>query len=295
VPVVNALMLTSDGLTHPATRIALTSEENQKRWAQLPPLASVAAAGGPRPGAQVLAVTSTSAGELRPLLVTQRYGQGRTMVFAGEASWRWRMMMPSADTTHELVWRQLARWVASGATDRLDMPSSAAAIPGTTEQVAVLVRDEEFKPIGNATVVLRVKEPGGQERAVAAALSDPTTGRYAAAVRFEQPGVYTVAADVRRGSEPLGSASRALLVGGVDLELTQPRLNEAVLRRIAETSGGQYVLASEAATLPSLVSQTERGKPPMEMRDLWHNGYSLAVIIALLASEWIVRRRVGLA
>jgi len=100
---------------------------------------------------------------------------------------------------------------------------------------------------------------------------------------------------VRRGSETLGTASRALLVGGVDAELTQPRLNESLLRRIADTTGGSYVPAGDAGKLPSLLSQTAEGKPPTEMRDLWHNGFSLAVIIGLLAAEWLLRRRVGLA
>jgi len=33
----------------------------------------------------------------------------------------------------------------------------------------------------------------------------------------------------------------------------------------------------------------------MEMRDLWNNGWSLAAIVALLAAEWLMRRKVGLA
>ena len=294
-PAANALALTADGVAHPATRVAVTIAESQKRWAQLPPLASVTTAGGPRPGAQILAVTSTSGGELRPLLVTQRYGQGRTLVFAGEASWRWRMMLPASDDTHELVWRQLARWVASGAAERVEIPTSSVALPGTTETVSVVVRDEEFKSIADAVVSLRVSEPGGQERTMTAALTDPSTGRYAAAVRFDRPGVYSIAADVRRGSEKLGTVSRSMLVGGADVELSQPRLNDSVLRRIADTTRGQYVPASDAHKLAAMLSATDAARPPTEMRDLWHNGLSLAVIIGLLAAEWMARRRVGLA
>jgi hypothetical protein len=45
----------------------------------------------------------------RPLVAVQRYGQGRSMIFAGEASFRWRMQLPSEDHTFELFWRQAAR------------------------------------------------------------------------------------------------------------------------------------------------------------------------------------------
>ena len=119
--------------------------------------------------------------------------------------------------------------------------------------------------------------------AMAAALTDPSTGRYAAAVRFDQPGVYSVAADIRRASDRLGPVSRSMLVGGVDVELAQPRLNDSVLRRIADTTHGQHVPAAEARSVAAMVSKADAGRPPTEMRDLWNNGFSLAVI-------WIARR-----
>ena len=287
----NALALTPDGASHPATRLGVTVDESRRRWAQLPPLASVATAGGPRPGAQVLAVANGG----RPLLVTQRYGNGRSMVFAGEGAWRWRMLLPASDTTHELVWRQMARWVAGGATERIEIPPSAIALPGTTEAIRVLVRDEEFKPVPNAEVALRVTAPGGEERTLPAALSDPSEGRYVASVRFDQPGVFDIVADVRRDGATLGTATRALLVGGIDIELAEPALNEPVLRRIADTTGGKYAPAKDAASLTGLVTQSTVGERPVEMRDMWHNGFSLLIIIALLGAEWGFRRRVGLA
>jgi hypothetical protein len=200
-----------------------------------------------------------------------------------------------SDTTHALVWRQLARWVASGAEAQIEIPPAAVASPGTTDSIAVLVRDEEFNPVANAAVTVRVAQPGGAERTLAAALSDPTAGRYTATVRFDQPGVYTLVADVRRGTETLGTATRPILIGGVDVELAEPRLNEPVLRRIAESSGGRYVPAGEAGKVASMIAQSGVGSPPTEMRDIWHNGFSLAAIIGLLAVEWTIRRRVGLA
>jgi uncharacterized membrane protein len=294
-PPANAIVLTADGATHPATRLAVGIDESKKKWSQLPPMAAATSIGAPRPGAQVLAVTSGGGGDVRPAIVAQRYGLGRSIVFAGEASWRWRMLLPSGDNTFELAWRQMTRWLASGAGDAVEIAPAAATLPGTTETLSVFVRNEEFRPIGDAEVVLRVKEPGGQERSVAAALSDPKDGRYSVAVRFDQAGVYTIAADVRRGQQTLGTAVRPMLVGGADLEMAEPRLNEAVLRRISETTGGAYLPAGDAARLPSLIRWADTEAPPMEMRDVWDNGWALAIIIALLAAEWIARRRSGLA
>jgi uncharacterized membrane protein len=287
--------LTVDGASHPATRLAVTPDENRARWSALPPLASVAHVGGSRAGAQVLAVALTAGGTPQPLIAAQRYGQGRSVVFAGEASWRWRMQRPADDLSYETIWRQLARWVTAGTQSPVTIGGLSPAAAGITDRISVIVRDEDFRPIGNAEVAIEMSAPDGAKRQMTAALSSPQDGRYSVAARFDQPGVYRIEAIATRAGVRVGTASRPVLVGGVDLEMTQPRLNEAVLRRLAEESNGRYVPAEQAGELPSLLraSRAEAGAP--EVRDLWHNGWSLAGIIALLAAEWVARRRVGLA
>ena len=105
----------------------------------MPPLAGAATLGAPRPGAQVLALVRADDGA-RPLVAVQRFGQGRSMVFTGEASWRWRMRMPSADRTYELFWRQAARWlVGPVARSRVD-PGAAGLVPGESAALSVDVR-----------------------------------------------------------------------------------------------------------------------------------------------------------
>jgi uncharacterized membrane protein len=291
----NTPALTLDGLLHPATRLAVTPEENREKWAALPSLASVAPVGGARPGAQVLAVALTAGGNPQPLIAAQRYGQGRSMVFAGEASWRWRMMRPATDNSYERIWRQLARWITAGAQGAVTIGAISPTVAGVTDRISVIVRDEDFRPVANAEVAIDVTAPSGEKRALTAALSNPQEGRYAVASRFDQSGVYRVDATVSRGAARIGAASRPVLVGGVDLEMTQPRLNEAVLRRLSADTNGRYVRAGEADQLPSLLRESRVDAGTAEMRDVWHNGWSLAAIIALLGAEWIARRRAGLA
>lgn len=291
----NTAALTLDGAAHPATRLAVTPEENRQKWALLPSLASVTGVGGTRPGAQVLAVAMTAGGTPLPLIAAQRYGQGRSVVFAGEASWRWRMLKPADDTSYETIWRQLARWITAGSQGAVTIAPLSPSVAGITDRISVLVRDEDFRPVANAEVAVELTAPNGEKRHVPAALSGPQDGRYSVATRFDQSGVYKIDVVAARGGVRLGTASRPVLVGGVDLEMTQPRLNDAVLRRLAAENHGRYVAADEAGELPALLreSRAEAGTP--EMRDVWHNGWSLLAIIGLLAGEWVVRRRVGLA
>jgi uncharacterized membrane protein len=291
----NTPALTMDGLMHPATRLSVTPDENRQKWAALPALASVAPVGGARPGAQVLAVALTAGGNPQPLIATQRYGQGRSMVFAGEASWRWRMMRPATDNSYETIWRQLARWITASAQGPVTIAPLSPTVPGITDRISVFVRDEDFRPVANAEVAIQITSPNGEKRQLAAALSNPQDGRYTVSSRFDDAGVYRVEATASRGTTRVGTASRPVLVGGVDLEMTQPRLNEAVLRRLSAETNGRYVNADGADDLPSLLRESRADAGTPEQRDLWHNGWSFVMIIGLLAAEWVMRRRAGLA
>jgi uncharacterized membrane protein len=290
----NRLALTADGEAHPIMQIAGTADDTRKRWDGVPPLASIASLGGPRPGASVLAVTSGAGGTARALVAVQRYGEGRTMVFTGEAAWRWRMMLPSADRSYDTFWRQSIRWLALPAADPIGLSVPAASGTGDVLQLRVVARDSAFQPQRDATVDLRISRPDGHLDQVRAAMDPAAEGRFTASYRPDQPGVYRVTAEARRGAALLGAASSSMLVGGADLEMTDPRVNVQLLQRIAAASGGR-VLSEDG--LGDLADSLTASLPRAELavvHDLWHNGWSFALILAMLGAEWIVRRRWGL-
>jgi uncharacterized membrane protein len=287
------LRLTPEGEAHPAMRIGVSPEDTAKRWSLVPALAGATALGAPSPGAQVLAVADTQDG-VRPVLAVQRFGRGRSMVFAGEASWRWRMQLPSSDRTHELFWRQVARWLASATPDQVSAGPLGSILPGTTEQLSVEVRDKAFEPVPNAAISMRVTMPGGEVRDMTPTLLDAKTGRYTAQARFDQPGVYRIVANARRGSEALGTSQQWILAGAADLELADPRLNEDVLRRVSRASGGRYLQVSDLSRLPSLLSSASDDPGPPRLQELWHNIWIFMVVVLLLGAEWFLRRRWGL-
>jgi hypothetical protein len=99
---------------------------------------------------------------------------------------------------------------------------------------------------------------------------------------------------VRDGDRNAGAATRTVLVGGVDPELVDPRLNDGTLARLASSSGGAYVPAPDAARIGARLREAQVTSSRREMRDLWHNGWALACIVAVLSCEWALRRRWGL-
>ena len=294
LPSHNKLTLTPEGELHPVMRIAATPAETRKQWAALPALAASAPLGGPRPGATVLAVTTASGGGVYPIVAVQRYGQGRSMVFAGEAAWRWKMMVPSSDHAYEYFWRQAARWLTAAATDPVAITVPEAPEPGDALSIDVDARDASFAGVPDATVDVTITAPGGDPQPIRARRGDGASGRFTVASRPDRAGLYRVHAEARRGTMPLGVADRWLYVGGGDREFADPRLNEGFLRRIARDSGGRYVRAADASQVPGWLQAIVPQNAEPERRDLWHEPWAFALIVVLLSAEWILRRLWGL-
>jgi uncharacterized membrane protein len=291
----NRVALTAAGAAHPIMQLTADGDETRKRWEAVPALSSVAPLGGPRPGASVLAVTSGPGGAPRALVAVQRFGSGRAMVFTGEASWRWRMMLPATDRSYDTFWCQSARWLALPAGDPVTVLAPEAASPGENITWRVMARDADFEPLGNATVDVRVTGPDGRvETLPAAADAAARDGSFLAHQRPAGNGVYRATAEVRQEGKPSIVATASLLVGGADAEMADPRLNVRVLQRMAAASGGRLIEASDLAALPAQLRAAVPAAVVAARRDLWHNGWSFAALVLLLAGEWLLRRKWGM-
>jgi hypothetical protein len=216
------------------------------------------------------------------------------MIFAGEASWRWKMMVASTDRSHEFFWRQAARWLAGPAPDPVTIAAPDAPEPGDAGRIDVEARDAAFAIVPDAIVDATITAPGGEPQSLKLRRADSASPRFTAPFRPEQPGLYRVHAAARRGTTPLGAADRWVYAGGGDRELADPRLNEGFLRRVTRASGGRYVRAADAARVVSWLQSGVAQDAAPERRDLWHQPWAFACVVALLAGEWMLRRRWGL-
>ena len=194
----NTVVVTPEGENHPIMRLGATPEETRKLWAGLPALAASAPLGGPKPGALVLAITAVAGGAVYPVVAVQRYGRGRSMVFAGEAAWRWRMMQSSSDRRFEYFWRQAARWLAGPAPDPVAITVPESSEPGDTLGIGVDARDAAFAPAADASVTATLTLPGGESRPLTLRHEAGSGGRFTAAVRPDQTGLYRVHAEASR-------------------------------------------------------------------------------------------------
>ncbi|MEX2272994.1 MAG: hypothetical protein WD690_16085 [Vicinamibacterales bacterium] len=288
----NRLTLTADGLLHPIMRVAPDSDASRQRWLEAPSLSSTAGLGGPRPGAVVLATAGSAGGLGRPLVAVQRYGEGRSMIFGGEAAWRWRMLMPATDGTYDSFWRQSIRWLAGASPRAVELHGPVDAMAGEPVKIALRVRNAGFEPAAASSINLAVEGPAGEREAPMPAPSEEA-GLHSAIFTPSQDGLYRITADVKWPDGRTESASTSVLVGGADTEMTEPWRHDAALARIAEESGGALVAESDLDTLPALLEKAA-GAPELREKELWNHPAIFFALIAALSIEWSLRRRWGL-
>jgi hypothetical protein len=109
-----------------------------------------------------------------------------------------------------------------------------------------------------------------------------------------EPGAYSV------GVEPVTGAGELPLRVSFEVgaqaagELAELSLNEELLKRIAEESGGQYLREEFSGRLQELISSLETGRVVETETVLWQSYWWFSAVLLLLSIEWILRKRLGL-
>jgi uncharacterized membrane protein len=288
--------LTTEGMDSPITRLLDDPTKNADRWKKLTYLADYQDAGSPKPGATVLAQMNVGHRKL-PLLITQRYGHGRTAIMATGGTWRWQMSEALGDPSHDLFWQQLLRWLVS------DSPSTvSASMPTRTlideghVQLSAQVRDRQFQPAGDAHVTAHIVGPAGANALVEFAPSQDTPGLYQAEWTAEKPGAYlaeVTAEPASRQSQELGRDVLTFQREDGAAENFHTEQNRPLLEQLASQTGGRYWKTSELKDLPRDISYSEAGISVRSTKELWSMPTVFMLLLGLPITEWLLRRKWG--
>lgn len=308
------LKITPDGLRTAFLQFSSNALENEKLWDTLPPLIGFNPVGSAKPGATVLGVHPLSQkGRDKVLMATQRYGRGRSMILATSTSWKWQMKLPSTDMRHETFWHQIGRWLAFSSPASVELSHGRDNYtPDEIIQFSINALDSSFAPVENAQISFHVTAPSklgnpnaGLQQSDSAAgriLSLEVkpdlkeTGRYNAQFSAKDEGLYeveTLAHD--KDGRFLGRATTAFFVHKNRVEFAKPDLNESLLKRISEVSGGKYVHISDANDIADELVIARSSFSKTVERDIWDTPALYLLILALLAAEWSIRRARGLS
>ncbi len=292
------LLVTPEGYRNPVLQLASDAAQNREIWDSLPDLEGYNLLGRAKPGATVLAVHPLSEpSDPKIIMAQQRFGRGRSMVFATSSSWHWQMGMPHEDSSHERFWRQVMRWLALGSPDPVESTTDKDIyVPNAEVTLRADVRDSSFSSIKDATIKANIRKPSGGVEAISFKWSSGETVDYSGAYHPKETGMHLVeiSAYSARG-EFLGSSESAFLVEDSRAEFSDAHLQASFLKRVAEVSGGKYYHQDEARSLPDEISVMPGSYSKLVEYDLWDMPLFFLIVIVLVSGEWYLRRNRGLS
>jgi uncharacterized membrane protein len=286
--------LTAQGALSIICRLEDDAAKNAERWKRMPQMANYQEPGEPKPGATVL-LESTPAGRHKlPLLVTENYGRGRTVLFATGGDWRWRMWTDHADKTHPLFWQQMFRHLVTDTPGQVTGTTPHQVLSDDTKvPIRVEVRDKEFKPVMNAKVQARFLGPDGVSATMELAPQPLEEGIYSGEWTAEKPGTYVTEIIAGREQEEIGHDVLSFRREDGVAENFHTSQNKELLQKLSEQTGGRYYTASDASKLANEISYSEAGITSRETRDLWDMPVVFLLALGIRASEWLLRRKWG--
>lgn len=292
-------VLTVDGRKGTSIFRLTDNEQNDRRvWSQLPPLYWMVEAGALKRGAVAFAEKEDrkSARNKIPVIAMQRLGGGKVIFHATDETWRWRFRV--GDLYFGRYWVQVIRYLSRSKLLGRDRSAELSVdrreyVRGMPVQFRVNFIDDRLLPAADARVTVVVQQQGGAQRRVElqrvpqaptvfeGTFPNPVTGTYHA----------FVATPVFEDSPP-----------SVDFRVTSPlgemrtvKMDVSELTRTAKQTGGKYYTITEIDKLSRSIPpghpvplETDEAKP------LWNFWLTLALFIALIGSEWILRKRLRL-
>ena len=288
--------LTSEGRDSLITRIEEDPNKNVERWKKLPYIRTFQDPGEPKLGAVVLAnfIPREGGGAKRPLLVTMNYGRGRTAIFATGGSWRWQMLQPVADMSHEMFYRQLLRWVVSD-TPRHITGSTPKTLLADESRITLRadVRDKTYLPASDANVEAHITGDGISEQIVNMTPAPLEQGVYSADWTVPQGGSYIVEVVAKRGAEEIGKDTFTFRREDGIAENFHVEQNRELLQKLSSETGGQYYKPADAQKLGKDINYSQAGITVRETRDLWDLPAIFLLFLGIRGAEWLLRRKWG--
>ncbi|MGF1450328.1 MAG: hypothetical protein ACFB20_13045 [Opitutales bacterium] len=273
-----ALNITPAGEQNPMLQLQSGGAANLDYWNTLPPLFWVANVSQAKPTAEVLAVDPSLVRATRfgpmPVVALQGFGLGAALYVGTDNLWRWRAQ--DGGEPHVRFWSKvvqrmaLTRLLTSSELSQVNFQRNDY-VAGESLQVFARLFRPGYLPFREPQVPVTVSytplpDAADLEPRQWQVFLQPVAGqegRYQQQIVATQPGTYAVSVD----HDP--EARVETLVTQPLFELGETSMNEALLRRMAETSGGRFFREEDLHRLPDLLNaEAEKVRTPVDV-EVW--------------------------
>lgn len=270
---------------------------------ELPPLKGYNVTGPSRPAAVVLAEVPLEGGQAQPLIVLGRYGDGKVLSVLTDSLWDWAFAEAGRGRGNRAYLgfvRQAVRWsIGDPQLQPLKVePERVKLTPGDPIRARIRVLGEDFLPSERTELSATLRGPGGESRALVPTREAPGVYRVEALAAGE--GSWEIAAAAAIGGATYARASGTVSAVWPPEEFRSPGLNRAALAALVSGRRGAVLELGETGATAETLEETLAGltaSGPHERSDSSPLAELLPVFLALLAvlaTEWVLRRRTGL-
>ena len=256
----------------------------------------------PKAGAEVILRHPSDSNKFgnRVIAATGEFPRGRTFFMATDETWMWRK--PYGEYYQDTFWRNVVRFLAENRLrrrdDRIDLRlSKLVAETGEPITISLFKHDDELQPSTEQEAVFYLRHADGKpERRTLRAIPGEL-GSYQGTFTLDRPASVSVLIFDNDNPADQVLAREDVLVKIPDQEMRHSSQDRASLEMIASASkDGRYVFLGDSIELAE--DFRDRRTPDTEIhrqiRTLWDKWWVLAVIVGLLAVEWILRKRARL-
>ena len=287
------LHLTDEGKSHPA--FAAESDV----WASLPPLLSVFPGAAPSAGAIQLVTATTPTGE-QPVILAQRFGQGKVLALLTDSLWRWQLN-PGKENQHYRFWNQILHWMLPSEgeaeayqidlfadSDRLFLGESITL----NARITAAAKAGEEVPAPTC----EIQAPDGRripfsmvKQNVSTAAGKSYSG-YSTPFTAETSGLHRAVASISVDGKRFDSPPYSFFVKPFTPESNPRPANIELLKTLASESKGKFCEPEEVTRVLSSLRIATSQEERITYHTLWNSWYVIACLIALLAVEWVFRK-----
>jgi len=286
--------LEPEGRNSPVFLIEDTGRLNEKSWANLEGVYWALKSQKEKPGAVIYAAYKNAKAGTNIFAASQRVGNGKVLLFTSDDVWRWRFK--NENKYFYRVFGQCVRWLG---------PEKAASedkfVKLTTDKKRYLAGERVF-----VTARITGKGYAGIKEAEAPAFFTGSDGKrepftllrlakdstlYTGEFTPVLGGPYKIWLEHPALPVEVKNVKAEIAVEIPNMEYEAPELNEGMLMKIAEVSGGEYFRYSASG---GLAEKIIKAKPKVTIRTekgLKDSVYVIILFIILAAAEWYFRRK----
>jgi len=306
--------LTDEAWSHPVMQLDKDDEKNRDIWSKLPVFHGFSRTTRPKPAATTLAVIADEEFETAygPAIVAavQPFGNGRSMAFTTDSTGSWGTQWEDSwgpkngddadrNKYYKLFWKNVIRWLAHY---RMQAPNQLVTLEsdrlvygrGEEPEIRVKVMNEDYELTHDAEVKVAVTGPDGKTQKVTVFPRYEEPGIYERKLELGAVGRHEIEAVATLRKEEVGRDKTILQVRPASAEMRQLSQNVALLKQLAQQTGGTYLPIEKASELPKHLREATHVIEKYRDNDLWDHPWVFLAIIGFLSSEWFLRKRSGL-